>query len=70
MSLKGVEHHNMQAKISELHWYSDWNGYEVGFDDVLVVGLYGSEKLDCDFYINVESSEVLRVLPREFDKEQ
>ena len=22
------------------HWSSDWNGYEVGFDDVNVVGLY------------------------------
>ena len=51
----------MQAFVNDLHWWSDWNGYEVGFPECNVVGLYHSEKLDCDFYIDVETNEILQV---------
>lgn len=51
----------MRAFASNLHWWSDWNGYEVGFPEVNIVGLYHSEKLECDFYIDVETGEILHV---------
>lgn len=30
----------MKDITNGLQWQSDWNGYEVGHDDVLIVGLY------------------------------
>lgn len=53
----------MDGIIKDLHWYSDWNGYEVGYDEILVVGLYRSERLSCDMYINTENGEVLEIIP-------
>lgn len=58
----------MEAIIRNLRWQSDWNGYEVGFDDVLVVGLYTSDELACDFYINIETLEILEVMPHNDDE--
>lgn len=52
----------MNAFISNIHWSSDWNGYEVGYDYVDVVGLYSSEKLGVDMYINAENGEVLEIM--------
>lgn len=52
----------MHGKISNLHWYSDWNGYEVGYPEVPVVGLYHSASLSVSFYINTESNEVLEII--------
>ena len=52
----------MNAIIRNLHWRSDWNGDEVGYPDVLVVGLYTSYALGCDFYIDTETGDVLEVL--------
>jgi hypothetical protein len=51
----------MTGIISDLHWQSDWNGYEVGYDNVGVVGLYTSEKLGADLYLNAETDEVLEI---------
>lgn len=51
----------MNGYISDLHWQSDWNGYEVGFDDVDVVGLYTSDNLGVSVYLNTLSGEVLEV---------
>lgn len=43
-------------------WQSDWNGYEVGFDNANVVGLYQLKmNPDIHFYINMETLEVLDV---------
>lgn len=58
----------MDAKISGLHWYSDWNGDEVGFPNVDVVGLYGSDELGTDFYVNSENGEVLAVMVRDIEE--
>lgn len=55
----------MNANIRDLHWYSDWNGDEVGYPAVNVVGLYGSERLGADFYVDTETGEVLAVMLRE-----
>ncbi len=49
-------------------WSSDWNGYEVGFDEVEVVGLYSFEDYDgCRYhmYVDVEHNEILEIWPEE-----
>jgi hypothetical protein len=43
----------------DLHWYSDWNGYEVGHSDVPVVGLYSLAGTDVSFYIDMENLKIL-----------
>ena len=40
-------------------WSSDWNGDEVGFDDVDVVGLYSLPDSSISYYVNVENGYVL-----------
>ena len=40
-------------------WSSDWNGDEVGFDDVYVVGLYSLPDSTISYYVNVENGYVL-----------
>jgi len=52
----------MKAIVDNLLWQSDWNGYEVGFPTVPVVGLYHSPELNCDFYISCEDSKVLMII--------
>lgn len=52
----------MDINIKDLHWHGDFRGDEVGFDDLDVVGLYGSPSLNVNFYINTENGEVLEVL--------
>lgn len=51
----------MNATISNLHWYSDWNGDEVGYPDIPVVGLYYSDTLNVSIYLNTETTEVLEI---------
>jgi len=43
----------------DLHWESDWNGYEVGYPEVPVVGLYRLKDKEVYFYINMETLEIL-----------
>lgn len=43
----------------DLIWQSDWSGDEVGFDDVLVVGLYGLRDEEVYLYIDMETMIVL-----------
>ena len=55
--------YNMFAtiKLDNLVWSSDWNGYEVGYPESEVVGMYSQERDNgCySFYIDVETSTVL-----------
>ena len=53
----------VEFTISDCIWSSDWNGYEVGFDDIDIVGLYSKEVPSgiVNFYINIETGEVLDV---------
>ena len=44
---------------ADLHWSSDWNGYEVGYPEISVVGLYTDKKEPYAYYINTETGEVL-----------
>lgn len=47
----------------DLHWWSDWNGYEVGYPEISIVGLYAM-KLNpkVSFYIDMENGRILEVL--------
>ena len=48
--------------LDNLVWQSDWNGDEVGFDDVAIVGLYSQERSDektYNFYIDMETMRIL-----------
>lgn len=45
---------------AETHWSSDWNGDEVGYPDVPVVGLYTlTVNPDIHFYVNMDTLEIL-----------
>ena len=41
------------------HWSSDWNGDDVGFDDVNVVGLYSIPDTTISYYVDTENGCVL-----------
>ncbi len=45
----------------KLNWNSDWDGEEIGYDDVLVVGLYSVQDTDIDVYIDTETGRVLDI---------
>lgn len=48
---------------TKMGWQSDWDGEDVGFDDVLIVGLYSDpDHEDVMYYINMETSKILQVL--------
>lgn len=46
----------------DLGWSSDWDGEDIGEDDVNIVGLYMLKGSDFGFYINMETDEVLEIL--------
>ncbi|ELK4158079.1 hypothetical protein Q6858_000676 [Staphylococcus pseudintermedius] len=43
--------------FSKLMWHSDWNGDEVGYDDVDVVGYYSYH--DLNLYIDANTLNIL-----------
>ena len=49
------------------HWQSDWNGDDVGFDDVLVVGLYSVPNTPISYYVDTENGYVLDAWAEEGD---
>jgi hypothetical protein len=44
---------------SEVGWSSDWNGYELGYDHIPVVGLYSFIGTDTYCYIDTETGTIL-----------
>lgn len=48
--------------LEGLVWQSDWNGDEVGFDEVDVVGLYSMEKDTGEIYNFYIDMNELRIL--------
>jgi hypothetical protein len=42
-----------------LGWQSDWNGYEVGYDNVNVVGFYQLIDTNVYLYIDMDTNRVL-----------
>lgn len=57
----------VSIELNNLVWSSDWNGDEVGYPELGVVGLYSQERDDgsYSFYIDMETNKVL-----EFWKEE
>ena len=50
------------VNFADLHWWSDWNGYEVGFPEVPVVGLYCMKEVPLiNMYVNSENGEILEL---------
>ena len=49
------------VELTNLAWSSDWNGYEVGYPESGVVGLYSQEREDgvYSFYLDMETYKVL-----------
>lgn len=45
--------------LKELHWLSDWDGDDVGYDERGVIGLYSYGKIN--MYIDMETYEVLEI---------
>lgn len=60
----------MKANISNLGWQSDWDGKDVGFPEIDVVGLYSSSMLQADFYIDMDTMEVLQITMWEEDEDE
>lgn len=52
-------------ELKNLIWQSDCNGYELGYDDVAVVGIYMSE--DVMYYVDTETMKILEVIYGEDD---
>lgn len=53
-----------ELKLNEdLLWESDWNGDEVGYDDIPVVGLYRFKHVEGEryCYIDMENTKILEV---------
>ncbi|EJG1247466.1 hypothetical protein ACEVOE_000383 [Staphylococcus pseudintermedius] len=50
--------------FNKLRWHSDWNGDEVGYDDVDVVGYYSYHDLNLCIDVNT-----LNILEAWFDEE-
>jgi hypothetical protein len=46
-------------------WESDYNGYEVGYDDIDVVGLYRLKNTSLYIYINYENNNILKYMERD-----
>ena len=63
MNEEGVLLDNLDFR--KLHWYSDFNGEEVGYPYIDVVGYYVHEELN--LYIDTETETVLEMW---FDEEE
>lgn len=47
---------------SKLHWWSDWSGDEIGYDEALVVGLYSLIDFpEIHMYIDVDNDVIIDV---------
>jgi hypothetical protein len=55
--------------LSQLHWSSDWNGYEVGYPECPVVGLYSFAGTEIYMYIDVEEWTILDIWDGEEETE-
>lgn len=57
----------LKVKLEGLRWESDWNGYEVGYPEVPVVGQYTKEMEDGEgavgMYIDTANGVILELWP-------
>ena len=58
----------VSMELNNLVWSSDWNGDEVGYPELGVVGLYSQEREDgsYSFYIDMETNKVLEFWKEEY----
>lgn len=56
-----------QVAYWELHWQSDWNGYEVGYPEIDIVGFYTIPETETNLYVDVETAIILEIW--EYDDE-
>lgn len=43
----------------ELIWQSNWDGHELGYDEVEVIGLYTLKDTTLNFYIDMENNMII-----------
>lgn len=60
---------NPWINFEKLIWQSDFNGYEMGYDEVNVVGVYMHPNFDIIFEIDMETMEILNVFDISEDEE-
>lgn len=66
-NLESFEHEGVLYEIGDfvgyekIAWSSDWNGYEVGYSDIPVVGLYSFAGTEVYMYINSEDGSILEM---------
>lgn len=48
-----------EINLTNVYWSSDWNGYEVGYPEIDVVGLYTDQLEPYAYYVNAETGIVL-----------
>lgn len=53
----------MERVFNDLRWQSDWDGEDIGYEDINVVGVYTSQEHSVFVYINVEEGLVIDVVP-------
>lgn len=56
--------------FASIHWQSDWNGDEVGHNEIDVVGLYNLTDMTgvtILAYINAETGDILEILEEDED---
>lgn len=69
-NIDGVEYSvGDDVSYVDLHWSSDWNGYEVGYDDIPVVGLYSFKGTEIYVYLNTEDGTILEIWDAEDEDE-
>lgn len=60
------------TNINELRWSFDWDGEDLGYDDISVIGLYSTQLKSgqvIDVYIDSSIGEVLEVFINDEDEE-
>lgn len=53
-----IKHYlTLTIDLTDTAWQSDWNGYEVGFPEAEVVGLYAQARDDGTYYFYIDMGE-------------
>ncbi len=54
----------------KLNWNSDWDGEDVGYEGVDVVGLYTIANTSIDVYIDMSTMQILEIICYEDHEEE
>lgn len=62
VEVDGIEYEvGDEVSYGDVHWSSDWNGYEVGYPEIPVVGLYSFPNTEIYMYLNTEDGTILEL---------